>query len=526
MGRACSSGRRSRVEIWSSSPTPSGNGSCCGAGGLERVILLRSAVAADALATPALKALRPPGTADRPWVAAAGRNDDASSDKPRKGEDMRVEWASTGWADRAGSAADRDGPAGVPPRRRSRSSPSTTWRRRRPLAHLLQHDSTYGAWARTVEAARGRLDIDGHEIRVLQQPDPEDLPWEDLGVDVVVEATGKFRTRAAAAAHLRGGARKVVITAPGKDVDATIVMGINEDTYDAAAHDVISNASCTTNCVAPMVKVLHDAFGIERGCMTTVHGYTDDQNLLDGPHKDLRRARSAAVNIIPTSTGAAKAVGLVLPELAGRLDGVALRVPVVDGSLVDLAVLLDRDGTAAEVNAAFADAPPSTAQRASCASPRTPLVSRDVIGDPASCVFDTGLDPGSPVAWSRSSAGTTTSGATPSAPSTSSRWSPGCCLPAEATARAVGPVDSGRPPLPPDRHADDADGHSLRAGKDPPCRTVRSSSASTAPPPRCAPSPRPPTRHGCGSARCGSSTPPRAPAPAAVAGDHDRSQLW
>ena len=185
---------------------------------------------------------------------------------------------------------------------------------------------------------------------------PAQLPWAEHDVDVVVECTGKFRTREAAGAHLSAGAKRVIISAPGKGVDATIVMGVNDEVYDAATHRVVSNASCTTNCVAPMVKVLHDSFGIQQGFMTTVHAYTGDQNLLDGPHKDPRRARSAAVNIIPTTTGAARAVGEVLPELAGRLDGVALRVPVVDGSLVDLAVILDREVTVAEVNEAFAAA--------------------------------------------------------------------------------------------------------------------------------------------------------------------------
>ena len=258
------------------------------------------------------------------------------------------------------------------------------------VAHLLRHDSTYGAWSRTVEAAKDYLDVDGHAIRILQQPKPEELPWADLGVDVVVEATGRFRTRSAAAAHLAAGARKVVITAPGTDVDATIVMGINQDSYDGQRHDVISNASCTTNCAAPMAQVLDASFGIESGLLTTVHSYTSDQNLLDGPHKDLRRARSAAVNIIPTSTGAAKAVGMVLPQLAGKLDGVAVRVPVVDASLVDLTVLLTEPATAAQVNAAF-----STAAEAQlkgilrCTD--EPVVSHDVIGENASCLLDTGL---------------------------------------------------------------------------------------------------------------------------------------
>ena len=210
-------------------------------------------------------------------------------------------------------------------------------------------------------------------------------------VDVVVECTGKFRTREAAAAHLSAGAKRVIISAPGKGVDATIVMGVNDEVYDAAAHQVVSNASCTTNCVAPMVKVLHDSFGIQQGFMTTVHAYTGDQNLLDGPHKDARRARSAAVNIIPTTTGAAKAVGEVLPELAGRLDGVALRVPVVDGSLVDLGVILDREVTVAEVNAAFAAAAASGPLAGRLRYEDQPFVSSDVIGDGSSCVFDAPL---------------------------------------------------------------------------------------------------------------------------------------
>jgi glyceraldehyde 3-phosphate dehydrogenase (phosphorylating) len=258
------------------------------------------------------------------------------------------------------------------------------------ITHLLRHDSTYGPWARTAQYTPGSLDVDGRTIRVLQESDPEGLPWRELGVDVVVEATGKFRKREAAAAHIRAGAQKVVITAPGTEADATFVMGINQDTYDAMRHDVISNASCTTNCAAPMAQVLDAAFGIEAGLLTTVHSYTADQNLLDAPHKDLRRARSAAVNIIPTSTGAAKAVGLVLPQLAGKLDGVAVRVPVVDASLVDLTVRLAEPATPAQVNAAFqaaADAQLKGILR--CTD--EPVVSHDVIGENASCLFDTGL---------------------------------------------------------------------------------------------------------------------------------------
>jgi glyceraldehyde 3-phosphate dehydrogenase len=222
--------------------------------------------------------------------------------------------------------------------------------------------------------------------------DPAQIAWHENDVEIVIESTGKFRTRATAGAHLgAAGVNKVLISAPGKDVDATIVLGVNDDSYDPARHHVISNASCTTNCVAPMVKVLHDRFGIERGYMTTVHAYTNDQNILDGPHKDPRRARAAAVNIIPTTTGAARAVGEVLPAMAGRLDGVSLRVPVADGSLVDLAVLLDREVTAAEVNGAFEQAGMSGSMAGRLRYTTDPVVSSDVIGDPASCIFDSSL---------------------------------------------------------------------------------------------------------------------------------------
>jgi glyceraldehyde 3-phosphate dehydrogenase len=269
------------------------------------------------------------------------------------------------------------------------------------LRTLLRRDSTYGRWPVNIElgeidVGEDALVIDGHKIAAGSHADPEDLPWDRHQVDVVVECTGKFRTRDAAAGHLAAGARSVVISAPGKkvgdsDVDATIVMGVNDEAYDASRHRIVSNASCTTNCVAPMIKVLHDAFGVEHGFMTTVHAYTGDQNLLDGPHQDLRRARSAAVNIVPTTTGAARAVGLVLPELAGRLDGVALRVPVVDGSLVDLAVLLDRAVTVAEVNAAFEKAATDGSLQGRLRYEDEPFVSVDVIGDAASCVFDASL---------------------------------------------------------------------------------------------------------------------------------------
>ncbi|HET7734489.1 MAG TPA: type I glyceraldehyde-3-phosphate dehydrogenase [Nocardioidaceae bacterium] len=260
------------------------------------------------------------------------------------------------------------------------------------LAALLRRDSTFGRFPTDVEVAGDDLLlVGGRKIAVSAARAPEESAWGEHGVDVVIESTGRFRTRDQAAGHLSAGASKVVLSAPGKGVDATIVMGVNDATYDAAAHHVISNASCTTNCVAPMVKVLHDAFGLERGFMTTVHAYTNDQNVLDGPHKDLRRARSAATNIIPTSTGAAKAVGEVLPEIAGRLDGVALRVPVVDGSLVDLAALLERDVTVADVHDAFRAAAESGPLAGRLRIEDEPMVSCDVIGDGASCVLDIGL---------------------------------------------------------------------------------------------------------------------------------------
>ncbi|MBF4764493.1 type I glyceraldehyde-3-phosphate dehydrogenase [Nocardioides islandensis] len=261
----------------------------------------------------------------------------------------------------------------------------------RMLRTLLRRDSTFGPFPGEIEIGDDALVIGGHKIPVFRVSSPAELPWGELAVDVAVECTGKFRTGDTAGGHLEAGARKVVISAPGKDVDATFVMGVNDHDYQPAHHDVVSNASCTTNCVAPMVKVLHDAFGVQHGFMSTVHAYTGDQNLLDAPHKDARRARSAAVNIVPTTTGAAKAVGEVLPELAGRLDGVALRVPVVDGSLVDLAVLLDREVTVAEVNAAFEAAAATPELRDRLRYEDEPFVSVDVIGDSASCVFDSSL---------------------------------------------------------------------------------------------------------------------------------------
>ena len=262
------------------------------------------------------------------------------------------------------------------------------------MAHLLAFDSTYGRLGQTVEHTDDSLIVGGKAISILSERDPAGIDWAMLGADIVIESTGKFRSRDGAALHLKGGARKVLISAPGKGADLTVVIGVNEHDYDPVRHDVISNASCTTNCVAPMVKVLHDAFGVEQGFMTTVHAYTGDQMLLDGPHKDLRRARSAALSIVPTTTGAARATGEVIPALAGKLDGVAVRVPVEDGSLTDLTVVLSRDVTAEEVNRAFATAasdPQGPLGGGILRYSTDPIVSRDIIGDPASCVFDAPL---------------------------------------------------------------------------------------------------------------------------------------
>ena len=258
------------------------------------------------------------------------------------------------------------------------------------MAHLLRHDSTYGPWRTDITVDGAELVIDGHRVHATAEHDPGTLRWGEFGVDVVIESSGKFRTRQQAAAHLAAGARKVIISAPGKDADATLVMGVNDGDYDPATHHIVSNASCTTNCVAPMLSVLHRTFGVRYGLMTTIHSYTNDQALLDRPHNDPRRARSAAVNIIPTSTGAARAVGEVIPDLAGKIDGVAVRVPVEDGSLTDLAVELAEPATAGQVNRAFADAA-SGYLKDILRYTEQPLVSRDVIGDPASCVFDAGL---------------------------------------------------------------------------------------------------------------------------------------
>ena len=258
------------------------------------------------------------------------------------------------------------------------------------LAHLLKYDSTFGRLDGDVSYDDESITVGGQRIAASAQRDPAQLPWGDLGVDVVIESTGHFTKRDDAALHLKGGAKKVIISAPAKDEDVTIVMGVNHDKYDPASHDIISNASCTTNSVVPLAKVLLDNFGIEKGFMTTIHAYTNDQVILDFPHKDLRRARSAAVNTIPTSTGAAKAASLVIPELKGKLDGIALRVPVEDGSLTDLAVVLGRDTTVEEINDAYKQAAEGPLQGIIRYS-TDPIVSRDIVGDDASCIFDSPL---------------------------------------------------------------------------------------------------------------------------------------
>jgi glyceraldehyde 3-phosphate dehydrogenase len=258
------------------------------------------------------------------------------------------------------------------------------------LAHLLKYDSTFGRLDGDVSYDDDSITVGGQRIAASAQRDPAQLPWGDLGVDVVIESTGHFTKRDDAALHLKGGARKVIISAPAKDEDVTIVMGVNHEKYDPASHDIISNASCTTNSVVPLAKVLLDTFGIEKGFMTTIHAYTNDQVILDFPHKDLRRARSAAVNTIPTSTGAAKAASLVIPELKGKLDGIALRVPVEDGSLTDLAVVLSRDATVEEINDAYRQAAEGPLQGIIRYS-TDPIVSRDIVGDGASCIFDSPL---------------------------------------------------------------------------------------------------------------------------------------
>jgi glyceraldehyde 3-phosphate dehydrogenase len=259
------------------------------------------------------------------------------------------------------------------------------------LAHLLKYDSVHGKMPVPVTAGDGEIRVGDKRLRVTAEKDPAKLPWKDLGVDVVIESTGLFTDREKAALHLDAGARKVLISAPAKKPDITIVMGVNDHLFDPEKHFIISTASCTTNCLAPVAKVLHDSFGIEKGVMTTTHAYTNDQRILDYPHKDLRRARSAAVSMIPTSTGAAQAVALVLPELEGRLTGVAVRVPIPDGSLVDLVAQVKRDVTKDEVNAALKRASEQGSLKGYLEYTEDPIVSADIIGNPASSIVDAGM---------------------------------------------------------------------------------------------------------------------------------------
>ena len=254
-------------------------------------------------------------------------------------------------------------------------------------AHLFKYDSNFGVYAGTVKAIDGGIEIDGHEIKSLSERDPAKLPWGDLNVDIVIESTGFFTDGQKAAAHIEAGAKKVIISAPATNEDKTLVLGVNEDEYDSSAHHVVSNASCTTNCVAQMIKVLNDSFGIKHGLMTTVHAYTNDQQILDQVHGDMRRARAAAQNIIPTSTGAAKVVGTVIPELAGRLHGMALRVPVSDGSITDFVADLERDVTVEEVNEAYRKAAEGPLQ-GYIEYTEDPIVSSDIRGNSNSCIID------------------------------------------------------------------------------------------------------------------------------------------
>ncbi len=261
------------------------------------------------------------------------------------------------------------------------------------LAHLLKYDSVHGMFPGEVVVEGDRIKAGSDSFQVLSQPDPSKLPWKAMGVDIVVESTGFFRTKEKASLHIQAGARKVLISAPAKGekgADLTVVYGVNSDLYDPSRHDVLSTASCTTNCLAPVAKVLNDTFGIETGVMTTIHAYTNDQRILDLPHSDMRRARAAAVNVIPTTTGAAKAVALVIPELKGKLDGMAVRVPVPDGSLVDLVCMLGRDTTAEEVNRVMKEAADTTLKGILQYSDE-PLVSTDIVGNSYSSIFDSGI---------------------------------------------------------------------------------------------------------------------------------------
>jgi glyceraldehyde 3-phosphate dehydrogenase len=258
------------------------------------------------------------------------------------------------------------------------------------LAHLLKYDSILGRLPGDVSHTDTEIRVGDSSFAAFAERDPAKLPWSDLGADVVIESTGLFTDATKARAHVDNGAKKVIISAPAKNEDVTVVMGVNHETYDPSAHTIISNASCTTNCLAPMAKAIHDAFTIERGLMTTIHAYTQDQNLQDGPHKDLRRARAAAINVVPTSTGAAKAIGLVMPELKGKLDGYALRVPIPTGSATDLTVNVSRETSRDEVNAAVRAAAEG-AMKGYLRYTEDPIVSSDIVTDPASCIFDAGL---------------------------------------------------------------------------------------------------------------------------------------
>jgi glyceraldehyde 3-phosphate dehydrogenase len=259
------------------------------------------------------------------------------------------------------------------------------------MAHLLKRDSVAGAYPGTVEVRDDGIEVDGDLIKVVSERNPADIPWGEFGVDVVIESTGIFTSRDKAAAHLEGGAPRVIVSAPCTEADATFVVGVNDDTFDPAQHVVVSNASCTTNCFVPLIKVLDDAFGVQKGLMNTIHAYTGDQMLVDGPHKDLRRARAAAINIVPTSTGAARATGLVLQAMQGRLDGTSLRVPVPTGSITDFVGILDRDVTVEEVNEAFRAAASEGRLKGILAYSDEPLVSSDIVGSPYSSIFDSGL---------------------------------------------------------------------------------------------------------------------------------------
>jgi len=258
------------------------------------------------------------------------------------------------------------------------------------LAHLLKYDSTLGRFPGEVSAEDAAVVVDGHRIPVSSETDPSKLPWGELGADIVVESTGHFTDAAKARGHIDAGARKVIISAPAKGEDVTVVMGVNHEKYDPQKDTIISNASCTTNCLAPMAKVLHDSFGIERGLMTTIHAYTNDQRILDFPHPDLRRARAAAINLIPTSTGAAKAIGLVMPEMKGRLDGYSMRVPIPTGSATDLTAQMSREVTKEEVNTAMKSAAEGSL-KGFLTYTEDPIVSSDIVTDPSSCVIDAGM---------------------------------------------------------------------------------------------------------------------------------------